>query len=75
MKYDVLEDFELPGGKSEPVKVDAGTVWIPAETGVPKHEVERLEREGKIELIVADAPEETDAPDDAKPKRGRRRTK
>lgn len=30
MKYDVHEDFDLPGGKAEPVHVAAGSVWIPA---------------------------------------------
>jgi hypothetical protein len=69
MKYNVLEDFELPGGKSEPVKVEAGAVWIPADTGVPKYEVERLERDGKIELIVSASADESG---EDKPKRRRR---
>lgn len=65
MKYDVLGDFELPGGKAEPVLVKAGTVWIPAETGVPKHEVSRLLNEGAIALIKKEVPADVETGDES----------
>lgn len=51
MKYNVLKDFSLDVGKSDPVEVKAKSVFIPAATNVALHEVEALVKEGKIELI------------------------
>lgn len=51
MKYKVMEDFSLDVGKPDPIEVKAGSVFIPAETNVPIHKVEALEKAGTIELV------------------------
>ncbi len=51
MKYNVLEDFTLDVGKSDPVEVKAKSVFVPAATNVPLSKVDALVKEGKIELI------------------------
>lgn len=65
MKYNVLEEFELDG-----VTVEAGTVWIPAETGVKQHIVDAKVAAGTVELIVPEVPtDEVAEGDDDAPKR------
>jgi len=51
MKYDVKEDFPLDVGKPEPIEVKAGTVFIPAELNIATNVVDKLVKDGVLELI------------------------
>jgi len=64
MKYDVKEAFSYNIGKPDPVEVEAGTVFIPAETNVPQNIVDSLVLAGKIVLIKPERQES-----DVKPKK------
>lgn len=62
MKYNVKEPFSLDVGKPDPVEVEAGSVFIPAETNVSRKIVEGLVLSGKIELIKPGVAEPEPAP-------------
>lgn len=62
MKYNVKETFSYDIGKSEPVEVEAGSVFIPAATNVPLNIVDRLVASGKIDLIKPEPVEPQSAP-------------